>query len=386
MAAAFLNARPGLALDATPPPLLPPEEMLLRERHRGVRLWIFDVTGQAGASAVYDDNIYIKAVGHEGDLIWKLSPGVSATAEGGGEKRLTLSYTPAFNFYTRQPQNNSIDQAATFAATWPFARLTLGVSQEFQSSAGSVVDVGNRVNQTTYITSLTSKYLLSEKTSFEVNGRYTILDFENLIGSTELVNENWINYQVTPKVQLSLGFTLGHRQAQLEPTQTYEQVLMRAVYVLTGKLSLNASVGGEFRQYAGGPPSRPGLVFALGAAYAPREGTSVSLEAHRHNENSAVLRGQDYVTTGAALIVRQVLWEPWSASLSVGYDLAEYEAASTSIVATRKDNYYSVGLEIDYKITDRWQAGLFYQYRKNISSSSFGFDNNLIGLQSVYSF
>jgi hypothetical protein len=377
---------PASAVDIVIPKIKPAEEELDPIRHRGLRLSIFDVAVNIAASAIYDDNIYISGRKPAGDLTISFTPGFNASTGGPDEKSLALAYTPNFVFFVEQGKNNSIEHAASLAARWPMAKLTLGMGESFQSTSGSVTDVGNRVNQQSYSTTLTSHYAWTEKTSFEINGTYNIHDYKNLIGSEDWSDANWINYQIKPKLSLSLGLTLGYNNVQRQPSQTYEESSVRATYIVTGKISVNGSIGGQWRQFGGGVPQQFGMIFGLGASYLPRDGTFFTLESHRRNDNSAVLAGQNYTTTGLNVSVRQRVFDKLFVILAGGIDQADYTATTTRVVATRKDTYYTGRLGLDYRVSDRWQAGVFYQYRRNNSTGPFGFDDNQFGVQGSYSF
>jgi hypothetical protein len=355
-----------------------------------LRWWIFDVTPSIGAQALYDDNITIRSETEDDDFIFAASPGLTAVAGdtlAPNARLLTLSYTPSFIKFVEHSEYDAVDHSGTIRGIWPFSKLTLGFSQTFDQSSGGVVDVGNRVERRNFGTSLTSRYELSEKTSFEINARQRISDYpEPLIGTEEWASDNWLNYLVAAKVVLGLGFTYGYVDVDQNPAQQYERLLLRAIYNLTYKLDLTASVGGEMRQYKDGP-NRLGAVFSLGASYWPRDGTTINVEGHRDNRNSALFAGQNYISTGVSATVRQRLFERLFVSVGGSYENAEYESAISGIAATRSENYYLARLSADIAITARWMAGLFYRHRENISNiSTLSFENNQIGIQTSYQF
>jgi hypothetical protein len=355
-----------------------------------LRWWIFDVSPRVSAQALYDDNITISSgATKKGDFIFAATPGLTAIAGdtlAEGARLLTISYAPTFIKFVDHSQYDAIDHAASIHGIWPFSRLTLGFGQTFDQSSGGVVDVGNRVERQTYATSLTSAYNLSEKTSFEINGRQTISDYPApLIGTREWSNDDWINYLVAAKVTLGLGLTFGHTELDQNPNQNYERLLLRAVYNLTYKIDLTASVGGELRQYQ--ERNKFGAIFSLGASYWPRDGTTLSVEAHRDNRNSALMAGQNYVSTGFSATVRQRMIERLFLSVGGSYENAKYESAVIGVAATRSEDYYLAHVSADIAITDRWLAGLFFRHRENVSNTAgLSFKDNQFGLQTSYQF
>jgi len=371
-----------------PPP--PVDAADLIGRREWLRWWIFELHPRVSGQAVYDDNVNISSTTQQEDFIWAASPGITAVAGdplAEGARLLILSYAPTFIVFTDHSEYDSIDHSASIAGTWPFSKLTLGFRQTYDQNTGGIVDVGSRVERQLFNTSLTSSYQFSEKTSFEINARQYISDYEEpLIGTKEWSNDNWLNYLISAKVVMGLGLTFGYVDVDQNPSQTYQRALLRAVYKAASKLDLTASAGGEFRQYDQGP-DRFAPVFTLGATYWPREGTTVTVEGHSDNRNSALLAGQNYISTGFTTSVRQQFRDRWFVTLGGSYEHAEYEASTFGVAATRSEDYYLAHAGIDVAINDRWVAGLFYRHRENISNTStFGFTNNQIGLQTSYQF
>ncbi len=51
-----------------------------------------------------------------------------------------------------------------------------------------------------------------------------------LVGSSEWIDRNYLNYQVMPKTNISAGATFGYVAVDSGPDQTYEQILTRVTY------------------------------------------------------------------------------------------------------------------------------------------------------------
>jgi uncharacterized protein (PEP-CTERM system associated) len=172
------------------------------------------------------------------------------------------------------------------------------------------------------------------------------------------------------------------------PEQTYQQVNAQFAYNPSGKLTVAASGGLEFRQFdVPGDNARTSPVFALGATFRPFDGTTITLNASRSTYSSAVLAAQDFTNTGVRLTVRQRLLRRFTVGLNTGFENAEYFSTFEGIDAMRDDNYFFVQPGIDAKITRWWSVGAFYLYRRNSSSADeFGFRVNQFGVQSTLTF
>ncbi len=344
----------------------------------GLHLGPIDVHPYFAADVIYDDNIYIQSNSRKtNDLIWSFSPGAVLTLGELGDRFVTLNYAPSFVFFTDLDQNNSIDHNADLLAEYRFAKLTLGVHQQFQVLSGNVIDIANRVDRHVYNTDLTSSYQYSDKTSFEINARQVISDYSRFVSTKEWINQDWFNYSATPKITFGLGLTFGYVEVQNNPHQTYEQGLVRVVYHASQKLDFNVSGGGEVRQFEGGAGSKFNPVFSLGATYAPRDGTTLTLTGSR-TDRSSLIGGFNYTSTTITMTARQRFLQRFFLTLTGGYQNADYHSTVTGLSIKRTDNYFFFRPSVDWQVAQHWTAGLFYFYRQN-DSTARSFTNNQIG-------
>jgi len=417
-----------LALAQDTPSYLPPVNVLLTEpRPALLTIGPADVHARAQAMFIYDDNIslydrkpppgYIQTDNQQpvgDDFIWVVAPGVTftkAAALTDSRTALTVDYSPSFIFFTKNPQVNSIDHAAKLNAGYAFTKLTLGLTHNFDETSGGVVDVGSRVRQSNHRTAGSARYEMTEKTFLLVDATHSIRDYEELNDSREWSFTPTANYQLTPKVALGLGVRVGQlfvdRQAQVtyvrEPTdtkpgktnivdkvvteeQTYVGPTLRATYQTTEKISVGATLGGELRMYDDGSSSF-GPIFQIDGTYQPWQGTRFTLGAHRREQNSAILNGQNYISTGASLTARQQLMERLSAHLTVTFYNADYKPAQRSVSTTRNDDYFLLRYGLDAILGRSWTIGVFHQYRDNVSSEeTFSFSNNQVGIRAAWGY
>jgi hypothetical protein len=237
-----------------------------------------------------------------------------------------------------------------------------------------------------------------------VSGGYRITEYEQLIPSEEWNGDVGVAYQITPKVSLGLGVTFGELQVGRTPNnltnqffgigrpqvldggkQRYASPSLRASYRTTEKTDVSASAGVEWRQYEDGSSGFT-PVFSISGTYRPWDVTSIGLEAHRREQNSAVLSGQNYVTTGFGIRLDQRFRDRYRGHLSFSYDVAEYGAANRGVSASRVDDYFLLRYGVDVILAPSWTLGLFHQYRENTSSSQFNFETHQIGVQTVWAY
>ena len=353
-----------------------------------LRLGIFDIRPWLSGSMIYDDNVFIQSKNKQSDVLWILAPGIGIGAGDyrlDGEKLLKLDYSPSFLFFQRTTQNNSIDHDGNLSARWQVGRLGLTLQQQIQVSSGGYFELGNRVQRHIYATSLSLKYELGGKTSLDLISRLSVNDYKDLISSREWSQDAALHYQLTGKITVGAGVTFGYRELTVEANQTYEQISLRAGYVTSGKTEVNASVGGEVRQYGGGGGSEFAPVFSLGASYKPIDPTTITLQGYQRDQNSVVYLGQNYTSTGFDVSIRQRFLHKTFFTVAGGYEELSYHAASAAVSLDQRDNYYFARLDFSWNISRHWTVGASLLHREK-SSTVQPFSSNQIGLHSAFTF
>ncbi len=403
---------PSLALAQLPPPDL----VLSEPRQALLELGPVDFHARAATSFIYDDNINLhdgptagigtggKRAPTGGDFIFTFAPGLILSQPPTLEATRTtwsLDYSPSFIYFLKNDGENSVDQDVRAKAGYALTKLTLGLSASYAKTAGGVVDVGSRVRQNNYGVATTARYEMTEKTFFQIDGSYRLTDYETLTDSQEWTVTPTVNYQISSKVTLGLGLTAGQlfvdQQSsaavgtnivivtRTEP-QTYIGPTLKGSYRTTEKTDVSLSLGAEWRTYPdGGTAVRP--VFALAGGYRPFDGTAFSVEGHQRIENSAVISGANYTTTGVSGSVRQRLRERLSATFSATYDHSSYEPVSADVKTRRADDYLLLRTGLEATLGRSWTVGVFYLYREDVSTDkNYSFQDNQVGLQAAWTY
>src|SRR4029077_20376651 len=209
---------------------------------------------------------------------------------------------------------------------------------------------------------------------------YEISDYESLISSRVASGNNYINYVYSPKLVIGLGATGGLNSTD-GPTadETFEQINVRANYIVSGKISLTISGGLEFRQFGGGGDS-VSPVFEIAGSYRPFENMAITVAGSRRTLSSASLAGQDYSETTISLTFSQRLFSRINVGLGIGYTNSEYLSATTGASTARSDDYFYIEPSIDVDITRYWSVGVYYLYRQDSSTLAlFSFYDNQFG-------
>ena len=402
--------------DVVLPPASASQEALKQSlANRPLRFAGLDFFPQVGATVMYDDNVLITENNPISDVEWTFSPGMTVVAgdvssyfpgpvtlrqlrglrdyslvddTSKPQRFLGVDYTLGANFFTDHDDFNNVDSKGGLSAGYAFSKLSFGLDQDFSWAKVKDNDVGTRLSEAIYDTRLRSRYDLSDRSSFEINGEYYRLEYPGTSyeGYQEFRNEDWFNHGAGARLRMGVGAAFGWLFPDGGSRQTYQQGLLRAVYLLTGKLYLYASAGVELREYQSGVSDTVDPLVSLTAIYRPRELTTVTLEAHRRAQPSynGFYNYQDY---GFSAGVRQGILGRFYVGLTAGYDNYDYTPLQSGTSNNRLDNYYFVQVRVDYEFNPRWTASLFYTRLQNESNQpDRSYADNMVGLRAAVQF
>jgi hypothetical protein len=386
------------------------ETLRLSAEQSTLRFAGLDLFPHAAGMINYDDNILISHNNPMDDVVWTFSPGLTIAAGDVGaylpgavtleqlrallysstvddvskpRRFFALDYTPSFNVYTLHSVNDNTGQSAQFSGAYALTRLALGLDADFADEYVKDAGVGDLVQVYRYDANLRSRYDLTDRTSLEINGIYNGYQYaqQGYQGYNDVKNEDWLNRQFADRLSLGVGLGVGFVFPEGSPDQTYQQLLARAVYRLTGKLYFSSALGVELREYGGGQSDTVKPIFNLAGTYEVREGTTLTLEAHRQDEPSFIA-GQNVTDLGASMGARQRLFGRLYATAYLGYDNYEYATTAPGGSTSRTDSYFYGRLRFDYEFNRHVTGSLFYTYYGDHSSYVFySYNDNVVGLQ-----
>ena len=194
----------------------------------------------------YNDNIFLERSNPTSDFITLINPAISLSTK--TEKlNVSLNYTPVFNFYAKNGDNNSISQLASIVGYYKLAeRLKVGLSDSFiqsreSSSIRTIEGAGPIVRGQEKITSNTlggdlsygvtgkitllgkasytktvsqtgtedvitdsyglgASYLFTDRTTFRINAAYDFFDYRSSGRATSDSYTAGVNYRLTPTI------------------------------------------------------------------------------------------------------------------------------------------------------------------------------------------
>lgn len=365
----------------------------------------------ADLKAYYDSNLALKDSREEEDFVFRVSPGVLfGVGQFRGDKGnyVTLDYTFTGSIYTKYSAYNSADHDAALRAGWKTAKFSLDLMQSYVTGNGKQVEAGSFVDQDSFLTGLAAKYTISDKTFVELNGRQSFTSSESILRNeandelpdvNEWAAEAWFNYRLSEKLTLGAGPTVGWRDIHDNedpnatdevdsPNQTFQQGMIKAVYVASQKLAFNAATGLQFSQFQGGEDEGPSFIAEFGGTWKALENTQVSLNVYRRDQVSLATQSENYYVTGFRATLQHRFREKYILTLQGGYENYDYyDTTDTNVGPDRNDDYFWFSPVLAFQVNERTQVGVFYQFRDRESNdSSFDFVNNQLGVFAKYAF
>jgi len=352
-----------------------------------------DVAPIVEIRTTYDDNIYYTPTDKKSDVYTTVVAGLAVgwgdfrdrleplgsfqeayeklrTPDFDARQFLYASYTPGYTAFIKYPGEDTLDQNANVGARWLFGSLTCDLRANYRYFSDALADTGTRSRESQLDIALNSRYDFSDKTSAEVDLNMITHHYDNnsLVGSTELIDENYLNYQVLPKTSISAGATLGYLSEEEGPNQTYEQALARVVYVPDREISANLFGGVEFRQFSGGFASLTDPVFGASVTYSPFDDTAITVAGSRVVTSSAEYVGQDIKETNVSIKCTQLLFDKVTLTLGGAYGSSDYVDDGQTGDIHRDDDTLQLQGSISFHMTMYMAVSLSYYYSHNDSS------------------
>jgi len=357
---------------------------------------------------VYDDNINITHTNRIDDYYIAIEPAITigwGDIVGREGNYIRLDYAPSIFLFVDHDENDAVQHLIHLEGYHRFSRLALTLAQDIAildgsditlnasgSTTGQIanIDVGGRTRVNIFGTNLGWSYDLTGKTFLSGAFQNILYDYQNsLISSDSFSGSLFINYNYSPKLAVGIGGSGGYNWVDSPtPNQTFEQANVRMTYRATGKITLDASAGVEFRQFEdNGAGDHVSPVYELGATYQPFDGTTLTVRGTRRTMNSAIFAGQDYASTNIVAGARQRLLQRIYIGLTAGYENDDYFSALHGVTANRQDDYYFVEPAVDVMIMRFWTAGAYYLHRQDSSNfTNFSFYDNQVGVRTSLTF
>ena len=376
---------------------------------------VFHYSIRLGGRFIYSDNINAAPEPDAVDDFYiSLEPGVSVGIGDVPERKknyIRLDYSPNALFYFDNSELNTVNHFIRLEAVAHLGKLTLSLFQDVSLLEGVEAnfrgpndfgdpnrspdrfregrDVAGRNNIQFYNTTLMARYDFTDKASATGAFRYNLTDFEDVFTLDIYSGDLFFDYKLMPELTVGVGGAGGvvdHDDPIIE--EQYQEARGRFTFDVPKRVKIDGSLGLEFRQFGrNGDSDYAAPIVEVTVAFEPAEGTRVTIGGRHRTQVSNSLEGQSFTITAANVGLRQRITERIDFNVNSGYEQATYFSGSADIEAMRRDEFFFIDTALDFKITDKWSAGVFYIHRENVTNlEPFGFAENQAGVRTSISF
>jgi hypothetical protein len=250
------------------------------------------------------------------------------------------------------------------------------------------VELSDRVDRDEAAGKLRLRYDVSSRTSLEASGAYNTVKYREAAFADydEWVAETFVGYALSGRTRLGAGGAIGSMDVAGRESQNFTRALAKVTTEATGKLTLDAKGGVEFRTTGAGHDTTP--IFNVSAEYRPSGRTSASVSVYRDVTASGAVEDENLTRTGIAARVQQKVGSRLSAGLEAGYEKMKYATTEAGTVSSgREDEYFFVRPSLRYEFREGRRAEIYYSFREDDSTlSNFDFTANQAGLAIAFDF
>jgi hypothetical protein len=235
----------------------------------------------AGLSTVYDSNFFLSEDDPEAELINALSGAVMyfSDPEGGAPASIVANYSPVFQSFLENPDNNGIDQSGNVKMTLTGAKTVVLGYLNLSQGSGTDPVIGEFVSESLLSAGIEASYQLAPKTS--LNGSFAVSTSDFGTGSLEGANiySTYLSGSWMATENLSLGPEVQYNKALSDNSGTRDawQLLIQGQYQVGQRIQISGSIGMDYstnsREEGGGSA---GLTGSLSASYSINEKLSWS--------------------------------------------------------------------------------------------------------------
>ena len=350
----------------------------------------FALSATLETGARYNDNVFLQPTAKVNDTILSATPGISLRWGDKSHTHGSLGYTESFEHYVHGTAPNVSLGNGNFNFAFDGAASSGSANASYQQLYQTNTDLAAqgindliRTNVTTGGLSLQANPWAKIGGRLGVNYADTNYLTDGLIGNSQIGVPFDLIFNVTPKTDLSLGYSFGTQRPDGGGDSSkdhYFNVGARGEF--TPKLSGSFNIGYQTRK-VGANPDEHMLAFNGSFDYALTARTTLSLIANRNFNASAL--GASTKNTSFKLNLATDFSPQFSLKASVAYLDNEYGAGvfrpDQVVPQVRTDHTWESTLSASYLFTDWFSTTAAYVFQQNNSTlPSVEYSNNVLSL------
>ncbi len=328
-----------------------------------------------------------------------------------------LNYSPAWTVYTSRDFSNSFSQAFSLLGNYVSKDWNLGFTQAYAKSSDTLVETARQTKQQVSTTGLNLGYRFTDQLSLDSSNTQNLQFIEAAPDTFEWSTQNWLDYQVSSRLNLALGAGAGYVQIYHSSDMYYLTPGARITLKAADKLDLAFNMGEESRTFLGHgshtlksptlnasvnyKPFEPtALSFTFGRDVTPsyfagavtrNQHWSLSLQQRllKHFTLSAEVTGRKthYISTGNVVDANSSVQDVLDENGNIIGQQTSVTYTSHSVIVLRDDSTRAYNLRLGTTFLHHGTISALYQYSRNSSSvAGYRFASRQIGCEIGYSF
>ena len=342
--------------------------------------------------AEYNDNIFLTDKGTVDDVIFRVSVPLELSNSQDAENQWSLNYTPQFNFYADNSDQDGVDHFVNAGYKRIFQKTSVDFGVGYAKTTGADRFASGSIEKDSYTANLGLSHQLTGKSKLDLDLGFLADDFvSDSLFDRERFNArlNW-QYQVTGKI--SVGPYIAYENATTDgdanPEQDAYSFGARGNYQALQKTTLIGYVGVEYRKFDGDTlEDKTTPTFEFGAQHQLTGKTSLTGLLYHNIRASYSDAGQSYTATGINFLANYAATARINARAGMSYEHDNYFGTSSAATGSLDSDYVTFFVGGDYVMDCGVTLGSGLRYSNNSSDTqSREFGNFIFNLDAGYSF
>lgn len=293
----------------------------------------------------------------------------------------SLSHSTTKSYYENDEFRDPLDYSAKLAAGYAVGEWKIAASFSYSISNDTLLEIGAQTKRESFDTSLSFARQIGERTSFDVSVTYsrgvaTAVDYSlgvttDFVPGRSIIATESVSYEASKKLRFGVGLSQGFYFLSVGPDAYSVRPTAHASWKPTGRISLAADAGYEYRRFDTGGNNRllENPVYSLSLIYRPAETTSLSVSANA-SQGSSFFVNRSTRTTGWRASLGQRLLGRFFFSASYLQGKTDYVAVDRGLDTDRRDKNKGYNISLSTAFSQRASLSLGYDEVDNTSDTT----------------
>lgn len=340
--------------------------------------------------AEYNDNIFLTDTNTVDDVIIRVAVPLELANSETADNQWSLNYTPTFNFYMDNSDQDGIDHHVNAGYSRQFAKTTVDFGIGYNKTKGPSRFAGGNIEKDGFTGKFALSHILSGKSrlDFDLGGLTDDFVDPSLFDRDRYNTRLAWQYQATGKITVGPYVAYEHVKIDRNPNHDAISGGAKATYQALQKTVVTGYFGVEHRTFDGGTvDDKTTPTFEVGATHQYSGKTSFTGLLYHNIRASYSDAGMSYKATGVNFLARYAYSSHINFNSGVSYEHDDYFAVSNASAGDFDSDYVTFYVGGDYAMNNGVILGSGLRLTNNNSGvNSRDFDNVIFNINATYNF